>query len=125
MAGTLPPQAGFLDPAERGGGVGDDPLVDAHHAVFQPLGHPPDAPHVAGVEVGGQAGAGVVGQGDALGLGVEGDERRHRPEDLVGRYGHGVRHVFQDGRLVEQAAERMRPAAHDQFGAGGKGVLHE
>jgi hypothetical protein len=44
----------------------DDALVDADDAVFETLGHPPDAADVAAVEIGGEAEFGVVGRLDRL-----------------------------------------------------------
>lgn len=52
VAGSLPPDAGLLNPAEgcrfRRHAAG----VDAHHAIFQGLGHTPDALQVGRIEVG-------------------------------------------------------------------------
>ena len=49
------------------------------------LADPQPAGEVAGVDVGDQAVLGVVGQPDRLVLVVEGDDRRHRAEDLLAR----------------------------------------
>ena len=43
-------EAGLFDAAKRRGFVGDNPGVDADHAVFQLLSRPPDAADVAAVE---------------------------------------------------------------------------
>src|ERR1700761_4041529 len=47
--------AGLLDTSERSYFGGDEPLVDAHDAIFQSLSYAPDAPDVACIEVGRQA----------------------------------------------------------------------
>ena len=55
-------QAGLLDAAERGGGVGDDAGVEADHAELDLLGHAEQPVEVLRVDVGGQAVLGGVGQ---------------------------------------------------------------
>ncbi len=79
----FPAQPRLLDPAKGGQFGGDDPLVDPHHAVFEPLGHSPHPGDVAAIEVGGQAIGGVVGQRNGLGFRLEahqgGDRARRSP----------------------------------------------
>ena len=53
--------AAFLHAAERRDLGRDDAFVDADDAVFEPLGHAPDAADVAAVEIGGEPELGVVG----------------------------------------------------------------
>jgi hypothetical protein len=65
----VPPNGGDLDR--------DDAFVDVGNAVFEPLGHAPDAAEVATVEIGGQPEYGVVGHCDRFVVGPEAVERRH------------------------------------------------
>src|SRR5690606_7923542 len=60
---ALAAQAGVLDPAERGGRVGHDALVEADHAGLQRLGDPERAGDVPGEQVADQAVLGGVGGG--------------------------------------------------------------
>ena len=71
----------------------------------------PDPADVAGVEIGGQAELGVVGQADAVLLGLEAEQRRHRAEGLLPRHLHLRRDVGEDGRLEESAAQGVALAA--------------
>jgi hypothetical protein len=88
VLGAFAAEAGFLHAAEGRHLGRDDAGVDADHAVFQRLGHAPDAAHVAGVEVGGEAELGVVGHADRLGLVLEAEQRRHRAEGFLARHAH-------------------------------------
>ncbi len=63
------PIPGFLHAAEGSHLGGDQTGVDADHAVFQRLGHPPDPADVAAVEIGCQAEFGVVGHLDRFCIG--------------------------------------------------------
>ena len=67
----------------KGRRVGDNALVDAHHARFQLLSDGDGPPQTLGEGVGNQAELGVVGQRDALVIGVEGNDRRDRSENLL------------------------------------------
>lgn len=98
-------EAGLFDAAEGRDFGGDQPFVDADHAVFQRLGHAPGAADVAGVQVGGEAEFGVVGHGDGLFFSAEAEHRGQRAEGFVARYQHGRGDVGQHGRLEEAAAE--------------------
>src|SRR5215475_8538343 len=105
--------AGFLHAAEGGDLGGNNSGVDADDAVFDLLRHAPDAADVAAVEIGGEAELGVVGEADGVLLGLEAEERRHRPEGLLARYLHLWRHVHEDRRLEEAAAQGVALAAGD------------
>src|SRR5690606_39108359 len=61
LMSALAPEPRFLDTAERRFRRGNQPFVDADHAVFQPFHHAEGAAEVAGVEVTGKAVFGVVG----------------------------------------------------------------
>ena len=50
---------------------------------------------------------GIVGKLDGLLLGVDGDDRHHRAEDLLAHEAHLVRHVAEDRRGVERS--RLAP----------------
>src|SRR5690606_22556255 len=103
----LAADARFLDAAERRHPVGGDAGIDADDAVLERLGHPPDAADITGVEVGREAEFGGIGHGDALGLGREAEQRRHRTEGLVARHDHVGGDVAQKGRLEERATESV------------------
>lgn len=66
IMGALSADAGLLDPAERCLGSGYDAFVDADHAHFQSLGHPPHLGQVVAVEVAGQTRTSSVGDGQNL-----------------------------------------------------------
>src|SRR3954469_18008237 len=83
LAAALAPDAGLLDPAERRRGVGDHPLVEAHHAGLQPLDDAEGALEVGRVDVGDEAELRVVGGGERLVLGLEALDRRDGAEDLL------------------------------------------
>src|SRR4029453_10700769 len=83
LGAALAADAGLLDPAEGGGRVRDQALVEADHARLQPLDDPERALQVAGVDVGDQPELGIVGGRDRRLLVVEAGHRGHRPEDLL------------------------------------------
>ena len=116
MPGAFPAEAGCLDPAKRGRLGGDDAFIDAHHAVFQRLGHAHDPAHIAAVAVGGQAKLGVVGHCNRLLFGIEAEQWRDRAEGLFPRDAHPGRHAGQHRGLKEIAAQRMPGAAAEDAG---------
>ena len=83
MRRSLAPEAGLLDPAKRRDFGGDQPGVEADHAVLQGLWHPPRTVDIAGIDIGGEARIGVIGHGDGLVLGGEADQPRDRPKSLL------------------------------------------
>ncbi len=122
---ALTAEARLLDPAERGGRVGDHPAVDADHPGLDPLGHAQRAVQRAGVDVGGQAVLGVVGGGDALFLGVEAGDRSDRAEDLLLEDAGVGGHVGQHRRRVEVARAARRDSADGHRGAARHRVGHQ
>src|SRR5215469_13715972 len=80
---ALPPEAGFLVPAERARGVEPVVGVGPHYAGPQPLGEPQDPAALVCPDPGGQAVRGVVGLADRLLAGAEREHREHRPEYLL------------------------------------------
>src|SRR5829696_5542944 len=104
LGAALAADARLLDPAEGGGRVRDQALVDADHARLQGLDDPEGPLEVAGVDVGDQPELGVVGGRDRRLLGVEGGHRGHRPEDLLLEHAGVGGHLGQHRRLVEVAA---------------------
>ena len=62
---------------------------------------------VVGVDVAGQAVVGVVGHGDHLVLGVEGDDGRDRAEGLLAVDDHVGRDAGEHGRRVEAAVRQV------------------
>ena len=98
------PMPDCLTPPNGATSVERMPSLTADHAVFQRLGDAEHAADVAGVEVGGEAELGVVGEADRLGLVREPGQRGDRAEDLLARDGHVGRDVREHGRLEEGAA---------------------
>src|SRR3546814_3819379 len=96
---------------------GDEAGVYADHAGLQRLADAPDAAHVAGVEVGGEAELGVVGERDGLLLGLEAEQRRDRAEGFLAGHLHLRGHVGQHGRLVEGPATLVAGAAEHHLRA--------
>src|SRR5690606_33832620 len=100
-------QAGFLDAAERGGGVGNHALVDADHAAFQRFGHTPATVNVTAVEIGSQAERCVVGFANGFVFGPECHHRSERPEGFLAAKLHVRRDTGEQGGLHETAATRV------------------
>src|SRR5688572_32735953 len=69
------------------------------------------------VEVGGKAELGIVSHRDGFVLGLEAEERRHRPEGFLARDHHRWRDVDQHGRLEEPAAAFVTLTADDDLRA--------
>src|SRR5690554_4447535 len=124
VARSLAAEARLLDAAERGKLGGDDALVDADHAVLEPLHDAPDTAVVPGIEVGGKAEGGVVGHGDRLLLVAEAEHRRQRAEGLLAGHRHLRSGIGDHGGGVEALAQRMGGAAAQQAPALGHGVVH-
>src|SRR5215472_15830673 len=113
----LAADAAFLHAAERRDFGRDDAFVDTDDAVFQRLGHPPDAADVAAVKVRCKDEFGVVGHLHRLFFGLEAIERRDRAERLLLGDDHVGGDAGQHGRLEEAAAERRALAAGDDMRA--------
>ena len=99
----------MLDAAERRDLGGDEPGVDADHAVLERLGNPPDAADVTRIEVRRQPELGPVGELDHFGVAREPEQWRDRAEGLFGEYLHLRRDVDEDGRFVERPAQMIGP----------------
>src|SRR5258708_29728523 len=69
--------AALLDTAKWRNLGGDQPLVDADHAVFQRFGDAPHATDIATVEIGRKPEFRIVGEADRLRLGLKDEERRY------------------------------------------------
>src|SRR3954454_3626710 len=85
LEAAFPAEAAGLDAAEGRGGVGDDAGVQADHPGLQFLGDAESSVDSFGEGVGDQAVLGAVGQGYALSLIIERDDRGDRPERLLGQ----------------------------------------
>jgi len=75
-------QARLLDAAEWPYFIGHDAGIDADHAVFELFGNPPDAAHVARIEIAGKAILRIVRRRDDFFLAAEFRHWRHRAESL-------------------------------------------
>src|SRR5262245_60325278 len=95
---ALAADAGLLDPAERRDLGRHDAGVDAEDPVLERLGHPPDAAHVAGVEVARKAVRRVVGLAHRLLLGREAADPRDGAERLLAAHGHRIGDAGHHGR---------------------------
>src|SRR3954469_3385732 len=114
---ALAADARFLDAAERRDLGRDQALVDADEPVFERLRDPEGAAEVAGVEIRGEPVFRVVRHPHRLGLVLEAEQRRERPEGLLARDRHLGRRAGDDRRLEEGVAERMAVAAGDDLAA--------
>mmetsp|Transcript_1496 Transcript_1496/g.4433 ORF Transcript_1496/g.4433 Transcript_1496/m.4433 type:complete len:380 (+) Transcript_1496:668-1807(+) len=126
VLGLLAAKARLFDSAKRGHGVGDEHLVQTHHAVIQRLRHPPRPRQVGGVEVGGEAVLGVVGHRHRLLLRLELDHRHRRAESLLAEDLHVGFDVSEHGGLVEIALGGLAGKALSAFATGKhlRTVLH-
>ena len=115
-------EAGGFYPAEGGDFGGDDAFVDADHAVFEAFGDAEDSADVAGVEVGGEAEFGVVGEGDGFGFGFEAEEGGDGAEGFFAEDEGVVGDVGEQGGLEEGAAALVAFAAGDDAGAAGQRI---
>src|SRR5262245_16298129 len=75
--------AGLLHATERRRRIGDEAAIEPDHAKVELFGDAHAAAQVLGVEIGDQAIFSVIGAADDLVLGLEGLQRRDRPEDLL------------------------------------------
>src|SRR5471030_3303094 len=103
VLGAFTAQARRLDAAERRDFVGDQPGVDADHAVFQGFSHTEHTAQVTGIEVRSQTELGVVGHRDHFGFVFEAEQRRQWTEGFFLGHGSVLRHVDQNGRFEEVA----------------------
>ena len=101
------------------GAAGSDtaPRLRPDHAGLDAFADGETAAQVLGVDVGGQAHLGVVGDVDHLVGVVERDDRRHRTEDLVAGDLVTRAHVAEHGRLVEVAGPVDGATARGDRGA--------
>ena len=120
VLGAFTAQARGLDAAERRHFVGDQPGVDADHAVFQGFGHTEYTAHVLRVEVRRQTELGVVGHRDHFGFVFEAEQRRQRTKGFFLGHGRVFRHVDEDSRFEEVAFQAVAAAQH--FRAFAQGV---
>src|SRR5215217_3499808 len=118
-------EAGVLDTAEGGGGVGDHALVEAYHAGLETLADAQGPLKVAGVDVGHEAVFCVVGGCYGLLFRIEGGDRGHGAEDFLLEERRVVGDVVEDGGAVEVA--RTFHLLGPDYGAGplAQGVFHE
>jgi hypothetical protein len=124
-SGPPSPDAGGLHPAERRRGVGHDAAVDPDHPGLEAARYPPCPGEVARVDVFDEPALGVVGGGDRLLFVVEGDDRRHRPEDLLVQHAGVARHVDEHRGREELAGSLQRASAGEHPRAAGAGVVDE
>src|SRR4051812_41301916 len=122
---ALEADSGLLHAAERRGGIGDEPAVQADHAEVELLGHAHAAAQVLGVEVRDETVFGVVGALDHLGLVLEGLQRSNRPEDFLVQHLGVVGHVRQHRRRIEIAGAVRPLAAGQDLGALAERVLDQ
>src|SRR5664279_3118764 len=83
---AFPADAGLFDPAEGGGGVGDEAAVQSDHADVETFRDPQAPGEVGGVHEPEEPVLGGVGDGDGLVVVVDRNDRRDRSEDLVDRH---------------------------------------
>src|SRR6185312_6395438 len=98
-------EAGLLVAAKRRGDVAFGKNVDRDGAGADGGGDALGAVHVLGVDRGGQAVAGVVGQADRLFLGVEAGHGQQRAEDFLAEQARVRGDVGVHGRLHVPAAQ--------------------
>src|SRR5579863_5191020 len=108
---ALAAKTGFLDAAERRYFGGDQAAIDANHAGFQRFRNPPDAAEIAGVEIRSEPVWRLVAHRDHIGLVLEADYRRKRPEGFFPRNKRVRLHIGEHGGFEEGAPERMALAA--------------
>src|SRR5690606_4009582 len=80
VARALATDARLLDAPKRCLGGGDEPRIDADHAVVERLGHAPHPAEIARIEIGGEPELRRIGEADHLLLVAEAEQRRHRAE---------------------------------------------
>src|SRR5438309_4880913 len=109
-APALAADAALLEAAE--GGVEEvDAVVDPHHPGADALGQLDPPGRVAREHHAAEAVGRIVGDADGLVLVLEGNDRDHRPENLLLRDADIVRHGAEDGGLEEVAAPEVLRAA--------------
>src|SRR5262249_49168469 len=94
----------LLETAKGYGDVVGVVTVHVHHAGTQCTRHAMRRGQVAGPHGSGKAVAGVVGDGQCLGLILECDGRQYRPEDLLPRDAHVGSPAIEHRRFDEAAA---------------------
>src|SRR5262245_26198097 len=102
---ALAADAGLLDAAERRHLGRDEAGVDADDSVLERLRDAPDARVRSGVEVGGQAVRGVVGDPHRLVLRLEARDPCHGSEGLLAAHRHVPRDPGEHRRLEELALQ--------------------
>ena len=93
------------------------PVVDPDHPELQLFAHLEGGRQVSGVDVGGQAVVGGIGESDHIVDIVEGDHRHHRAEDLLLVHRAPWLDVGEHGRLVEVAGTVRTIASGEHRGA--------
>src|SRR5574341_2607327 len=104
LAAALAAEPGLLVAAERARGVELVEGVGPHNAGAQPAGQPQDAAALFGPDARREAVRGVVGLGDRLVRGAEGQHREDRAEDLLLRHPVGLRDAGEHGGWEPEAA---------------------
>src|SRR5947208_7172526 len=94
---ALPADAGGLGAAEGLAQVSHVLAVDETHAGLNRRCHAVRAAEILAPHVTAQAVLDIVGLGNGVGFVTEGDETRHRPEDLLLRNAHAIVDVREDG----------------------------
>src|SRR4051794_7240998 len=98
VAAAFAAEAGFLVAAERGRGIEAVERVRPDDPGAEAFGHPEDARALLRPDAGAEAVRRVVRLLDRLLGRAEGQDREHRPEDLLLRDAVALRNVREDGR---------------------------
>src|ERR1700681_2599516 len=92
-------KSGLFHAAEGSDLVGDQPGVNAHHSVFERLGHSPDPTHVAAKKIAGETELGIVRQLNRFFILVKPEKWSHGTERFFPGYLHLGRHIREHRRL--------------------------
>src|SRR6056297_3709301 len=118
-------QARLLHATEGGGGVADQPAVQADHAVFEPFADLKRAFEVFGENIGDKTVFGVIGAAYDLFLVLEGLDCCNRAEDLVADAFGILGDVREDSRRIVKALALGRGTAAFDFRTLCHGVGYE
>src|SRR3954470_10198290 len=109
--------------AAEGGDLGrDGARIEADHAEFQPLADAPGTGKALGIEVGGEAEWGSIGDHDGLLFRLEAEERRDGAEGFFGGEQHVDRRFADHDRAGILAVLRHLGARGEDAAAFGSGV---